>query len=112
MDEHSYRNDGPGREAAAAPAAAAAAAAAAGVKAVDAREQSHSTPLSIHHLWKRPVVRQYLQGGLLHKENVERKPSLFELALDLSYAGVVHALAGVAAEEHSGLAVRRSCPIR
>lgn len=65
------------------------AARAAGVKRVDEREQSHATPLTLSHLWKPPVVRQYMQGDVLHKENVERKPSQFELALDLAYAGIV-----------------------
>ena len=60
---------------------------AAGVKAVDARETSNAIPLDIHHLWKPPVVRQFLEGNILHKESVIRQPSRFELAFDLAFAG-------------------------
>ncbi|KAK0520950.1 3'-5' RNA exonuclease complex component, partial [Tilletia horrida] len=41
-------------------------------------------PVSWGHLFKRPLVRQWLHNGKLYREEDEREPSRFELFFDLS----------------------------
>ncbi|GAA5908283.1 hypothetical protein JCM6882_006791 [Rhodosporidiobolus microsporus] len=63
------------------------------------REQAG--PLSWRHLFKRPIVRQWLVGGVLAREHAERGPARFELFFDLVFVGIIHQLAERAAEESS-----------
>ncbi|GAA6022552.1 hypothetical protein JCM10207_006583 [Rhodosporidiobolus poonsookiae] len=56
-------------------------------------------PLSWRHLFKRPVVRQWIAGGVLARESAEREPTRFELFFDLIFVGIIHQLADRAAEE-------------
>lgn len=69
---------------------------------------NHSGPLTFRHLWKPPVVRQWIQGGKLYKEAGSRQPARLELFFDLAYAGIVHQLAENASEAADAIGVSRS----
>ncbi|KAL8278950.1 hypothetical protein RQP46_008619 [Phenoliferia psychrophenolica] len=68
------------------------------------KEQMHvhgfDHPLSWRHLFKPPVVRQWLAGGVLARETAER-----ELFFDLAFVGVIHQLAEGASESESSWAI-------
>ncbi|PWN46711.1 hypothetical protein IE53DRAFT_322468, partial [Violaceomyces palustris] len=68
-------------------------------------EHGADIPIKIHHLWKRPLIRQWLYDGKLYREKDEREPSRFELFFDLMFVGIVHQLADGAAESGTGLNV-------
>ncbi|KAK4699824.1 hypothetical protein P7C70_g6432, partial [Phenoliferia sp. Uapishka_3] len=62
-------------------------------------------PLSWRHLFKPPVVRQWLSGGVLARETAEREAARFELFFDLAFVGVIHQLAEGASESESSWAI-------
>ncbi|PWN43216.1 hypothetical protein IE81DRAFT_346811 [Ceraceosorus guamensis] len=66
---------------------------------------NEKVPIRMSHLFKRPLVRQWLYDGQLYRECDEREPSRFELFFDLVFVGVCHALADGAAEHANGLNV-------
>lgn len=68
-------------------------------------EHGFDVPVTLAHLFKRPVVRQWLYKGNLYRETDERIPSRFELFFDLMFVGIAHILADGAAEEASGFNV-------
>lgn len=68
---------------------------------------TRSGPLTIRHLWKPPVVRQWLHDGKLYKESSGREPSRLELFFDLAYAGIIHQLAEQAAESANGIGLAK-----
>jgi len=59
-------------------------------------------PLGWRHLFKRPVIRQYIRAGTLWREREEREPSRFELFFDLIFVGIIHQLADGSTEVFSG----------
>ncbi|CAO1613581.1 unnamed protein product [Sympodiomycopsis kandeliae] len=50
-------------------------------------------PIRFKHLFKRPVIRQWLYQGKLYREQDQRVCSRFELFFDLLFVGLVHQLA-------------------
>ncbi|KAE8241871.1 hypothetical protein A4X13_0g7224 [Tilletia indica] len=64
-------------------------------------------PITFGHLFKRPLVRQWLHNGKLYREEEEREPSRFELFFDLSFVGIVHLLAEGAAESATAMNVAK-----
>lgn len=50
-------------------------------------------PILLQHLFRRPVIRQFLHNGKLYREKFERESSRFELYFDLIFVGVAHLLA-------------------
>ncbi|BGP15890.1 hypothetical protein JCM10213_003681 [Rhodosporidiobolus nylandii] len=65
----------------------------------------HHHPLGWKHLFKRPIVRQWLAGGVLVREAGEREAARFELFFDLVFVGIIHVLAERAAEETSSWSI-------
>lgn len=41
--------------------------------------QNRAGPLNLRHLWKPPIIRQFLRAGKLYKESAGREPSRLEL---------------------------------
>lgn len=68
-------------------------------------EHGFDVPVKVAHLFKRPVVRQWLFKGNLFREQDERIPSRFELFFDLMFVGIAHVVAEGAAEDYSGFNV-------
>ncbi|WFD00129.1 hypothetical protein MYAM1_002875 [Malassezia yamatoensis] len=66
-------------------------------------EHGFDVPVKWTHLFKRPVVRQWLFRGHLYREQDKRIPSRFELFFDLMFVGIAHVVAESAAEDYSGL---------
>ncbi|CAD6920460.1 unnamed protein product [Tilletia controversa] len=64
-------------------------------------------PISWGHLFKRPLIRQWLHNGKLYREEDEREPSRFELFFDLSFVGIIHLLADGAAESATAINVAK-----
>ncbi|KAK0547787.1 hypothetical protein OC846_004383 [Tilletia horrida] len=64
-------------------------------------------PITWGHLFKRPLIRQWLHNGRLYREEDEREPSRFELFFDLSFVGIVHLLADGAAESATAINVAK-----
>lgn len=62
-------------------------------------------PITLRHLVKRPVIRQWLHGHKLFREKDERKPSQFELVFDLIFVAVVNRLGHRTAESSSAINV-------
>lgn len=62
-------------------------------------------PIQLKHLFKRPVIRQWLYNGNYYREKDERQSSRFELFSDLLFVGVVHQLADGLAEEGAATAL-------
>ncbi|SJX64267.1 uncharacterized protein SRS1_14916 [Sporisorium reilianum f. sp. reilianum] len=60
-------------------------------------------PITLRHLLKRPVIRQWLHGNKLYREKDERKPSQFELVFDLIFVAVVNKLGHATAESSSAI---------
>lgn len=50
-------------------------------------------PIRFGHLFKRPVIRQWLYQGKLYREEDQRVCSRFELFFDLLFVGLIHQLA-------------------
>ncbi|PVF91698.1 hypothetical protein CPB86DRAFT_718994 [Serendipita vermifera] len=69
------------------------------------KEDSHSESMEtdgrafLGGLIKPPIVRQFLHGGHLYKEEHERDLSHFELFADLIFVAIVHLMGDLAAEE-------------
>ncbi|WFC95967.1 hypothetical protein MBRA1_002623 [Malassezia brasiliensis] len=68
-------------------------------------EHGFDVPVKVTHLFKRPVVRQWLFKGNLFREQDERIPSRFELFFDLMFVGIAHVVAEGAAGDSSGFNV-------
>ncbi|WFD44371.1 hypothetical protein MPSI1_003039 [Malassezia psittaci] len=68
-------------------------------------EHGFDVPVKWTHLFKRPVVRQWLFRGHLYREQDKRVPSRFELFFDLMFVGIAHVVAESAAEDYSGLSI-------
>ncbi|KIS67964.1 uncharacterized protein UMAG_11048 [Mycosarcoma maydis] len=60
-------------------------------------------PITLRHLLKRPLIRQWLHGNKLYREKDERKPSQFELVFDLIFVAVVNKLGHATAESSSAI---------
>lgn len=56
-------------------------------------------PLQLSHLFKRPIVRQWIHGDNLFREKDEHLPTRMELFFDLMFAGIAHLLAESALED-------------
>lgn len=50
-------------------------------------------PLRIRHLFKPPIIRQWIHGRYYYGEREDREPSRSELVFDLVAVGMVHAAA-------------------
>ncbi|KAM0752202.1 hypothetical protein T439DRAFT_379300 [Meredithblackwellia eburnea MCA 4105] len=75
------------------------------LKEGDNHVHGFSHPLSFRHLFKPPVVRQWLAGGVLARETAERESARFELFFDLAFVGIIHQLAEGASESESSWAI-------
>ncbi|KAJ9474204.1 hypothetical protein PHBOTO_004273 [Pseudozyma hubeiensis] len=64
---------------------------------------SDDLPITLRHLVKRPLIRQWLHGPKLYREKDERKPSQFELVFDLIFVAVVNKLGHATAESSSAI---------
>ena len=64
---------------------------------------SDDLPVTFRHLFKRPLIRQWLHGNKLYREKDERKPSQFELVFDLIFVAVVNKLGHATAESSSAM---------
>ncbi|KAJ1023190.1 hypothetical protein NDA16_003343 [Ustilago loliicola] len=62
-------------------------------------------PITFRHLFKRPIIRQWLHGNKLYREKDERKPSQFELVFDLIFVAVVNGLGHATAESSTAINV-------
>ncbi|WFD29912.1 hypothetical protein MSPP1_000926 [Malassezia sp. CBS 17886] len=69
------------------------------------QQHGFDLPTTLSHLWKRPVVRQWIHAGYVFREKSERLPSRFELFFDLVFVGIAHIVADGAAQESSGVNV-------
>lgn len=58
-------------------------------------------PIQLGHLFRRPVIRQFLHDGKLYREKFERESSRFELFFDLAFVGIAHQLADGLSESES-----------
>lgn len=82
-----------------------------GKKAADGKVSRHihehgfDVPVKIAHLFKRPVVRQWIHEGNVYREQDERIPSRFELFFDLMFVGIAHLVAENATSEATGFNV-------
>ncbi|KAK0544380.1 hypothetical protein OC844_007470 [Tilletia horrida] len=70
-------------------------------------QQGEQIPVRWSHLFKRPLIRQWLHNGKLYHEEEEREPSRFELFFDLSFVGIIHLLAEGAAESATSFNVAK-----
>ncbi|KAI5479160.1 hypothetical protein MNV49_004020 [Pseudohyphozyma bogoriensis] len=68
------------------------------VKKQHAHPQGAGHPISWRHLFKPPVVRQWITGRILVREEAEREAARFELFFDLVMVAVIHQLAEQAAD--------------
>jgi len=70
-------------------------------------DYSSDLPIKMRHLFKRPVIRQWVLQDKLYREIDDREPSQFELFFDLVMVGIIHKLADGAAEAATGLNVAK-----
>lgn len=72
---------------------------------------SDQEPIRLRHLFKRPVIRQWLYQGKLYREEDQRVCSRFELFFDLLFVGLIHQLADGLSEsdEPSTMLILRFC---
>ncbi|PWN25667.1 hypothetical protein BDZ90DRAFT_223281 [Jaminaea rosea] len=63
-------------------------------------------PIRLSHLFRRPVIRQFLSDGRIYREKFERESSRFELFFDLCFVGIIHQLADGLGEAESGRALQ------
>ncbi|UZJ54017.1 hypothetical protein CBS101457_003337 [Exobasidium rhododendri] len=70
-------------------------------------DYSADLPIKMRHLFKRPVIRQWVLQDKLYREIDDREPSQFELFFDLVMVGIIHKLADGAAEAATGLNVAK-----
>lgn len=61
-------------------------------------QHGEQIPIRLGHLFKRPLVRQWVLEDKLYREVDDREPSQFELFFDLVMVGIIHKLADGAAE--------------
>ncbi|KAG8876147.1 hypothetical protein FRB97_004423 [Tulasnella sp. 331] len=68
-------------------------------------EKIHSGRAPVHwrHLFKRPVIRQWVHDGKLYREEANREAAKTELFFDLMFAGIIHQLADGASESATGI---------
>ncbi|PWN32444.1 uncharacterized protein FA14DRAFT_181133 [Meira miltonrushii] len=64
-------------------------------------------PIGWQHLFKRPLIRQWVFQNKVYQEVDDRSPSQFELFFDLVMVGIIHKLADGAAEAPTGLNVAK-----
>ena len=64
-------------------------------------------PIRLGHLFKRPLIRQWVLQDKLYREIDDRAPSQFELFFDLVMVGIIHKLADSAAEGATALNVAK-----
>lgn len=64
-------------------------------------------PIGWGHLFKRPLIRQWVFQNKVYQEVDDRSPSQFELFFDLVMVGIIHKLADGAAEAPTGLNVAK-----
>lgn len=65
---------------------------------VDITHADEQTPIHLRHLFRRPVIRQFISAGKLYREKFERESFRFELFFDLAFVGITHQLADGLAE--------------
>ncbi|MCO5588070.1 hypothetical protein L7F22_042025 [Adiantum nelumboides] len=70
-------------------------------------QHGHQIPIRIGHLFKRPLIRQWVLQDKVYREIDDREPSQFELFFDLVMVGIIHKLADGAAEAATGLNVAK-----
>lgn len=70
-------------------------------------EHGEQIPVRIGHLFKRPLIRQWVLQDKVYREVDDREPSQFELFFDLVMVGIIHKLADAAAEAATGLNVAK-----
>ncbi|PWN32443.1 uncharacterized protein FA14DRAFT_111934, partial [Meira miltonrushii] len=70
-------------------------------------QHGHQIPIQIGHLFKRPLIRQWVLQDKVYHEIDDREPSQFELFFDLVMVGIIHKLADGAAEAATGLNVAK-----
>ncbi|KAG8879349.1 hypothetical protein FRB97_001734 [Tulasnella sp. 331] len=68
---------------------------------------SHRAPVHWQHLFKRPVVRQWVFGGKLYREKANREAAKTELFFDLVFVGIIHQLADGASESATGINIAK-----
>ncbi|KAG8998575.1 hypothetical protein FRB94_001407 [Tulasnella sp. JGI-2019a] len=68
---------------------------------------SHHAPVHARHLFKRPVVRQWVYGGRLFREKASREAAKTELFFDLVFVGIIHQLADGASESATGINIAK-----
>ncbi|KAL7419951.1 hypothetical protein Q5752_004914, partial [Cryptotrichosporon argae] len=61
----------------------------------------------LRQLVRRPIIRQWIDGGKLYREPAPREVPRFELFFDLLFVAIIHQLADAAIEEPGGDAVAR-----
>ncbi|KAG8867616.1 hypothetical protein FRB98_004084, partial [Tulasnella sp. 332] len=68
-------------------------------------EHVHSNHAPVHwrHLFKRPVIRQWVYEGKLYREKANREAAKTELFFDLVFVGIIHQLADGASESATGI---------
>ncbi|WVO25273.1 uncharacterized protein IAS62_006664 [Cryptococcus decagattii] len=69
--------------------------------------QEEWKPLRIRELIRPLTVRQWIEGGKIHREPVSRETPRFELFFDLLFVAIIHQLADAAIEEPGGRSVAR-----
>lgn len=62
-------------------------------------EHGLDVPLRLSHLFKRPIVRQWIHDDYIYREKDDHIPSRMELFFDLMFAGIAHLLAESALED-------------
>ncbi|WFD34812.1 hypothetical protein MCUN1_001656 [Malassezia cuniculi] len=62
-------------------------------------------PLKMRHLFKRPIVRQWIHDEHLYREKDDHLPTRMELFFDLMFAGIAHILAESALDDAPGYSV-------
>lgn len=70
-------------------------------------QHGEQIPIRLGHLFKRPLVRQWVLQDKLYREVDDREPSQFELFFDLVMVGIIHKLADGAAEAATGLNIAK-----
>lgn len=78
-----------------------------GAKGSHIAQHGEQIPIRLKHLFKRPLIRQWILQDKLYREVDERAPSQFELFFDLVMVGIIHKLADGAAEDATALNVAK-----
>lgn len=69
--------------------------------------QEEWKPLRVRELIRPLTVRQWIEGGKIHREPISRETPRFELFFDLLFVAIIHQLADAAIEEPGGRSVAR-----